>query len=92
MTSLISTTAETVLHATTILTHIYSDDNVLTINKVMHEDQAVTKATKTLSPQELQVKLLTDLAEEYKQQAKAIKTRQQLAKAQQKLMKAQRLR
>ena len=92
MTSLISTTAETVLHATTILTHIYSDDNVLTINKVMHEDQAVTKATKTLSPQELQVKSLADKAEDYKQQAKAIKARQQMAKAQQKLMKAQRLR
>ena len=92
MSSRISTASETVLQATPILTHIYRDDNVSTINKVVHEDQAVIKATKTLSPQELQVKSLTDKAEDYKQQAKAIKARQQMAKAQQKLMKAQRLR
>jgi hypothetical protein len=37
--SRISTASETVLQATPILTHIYSDDNVLTINKVMHQEQ-----------------------------------------------------
>ena len=89
MTSRISTTPEAVLQVTSILTHIYSDDNVLTINEVMHEDLAVSKATKTLSPQELQVKSLTDKAEDYKRQAKEIKARQQMAKAQQNLMKAQ---
>lgn len=44
--------------------------------------------TKTLSPQELQVKALADKAEDYKQQEKALKARQQMAKAQQNLMKA----
>lgn len=90
LTARITITAETVLKAISILTHIYGDGNVLTINQVMYEDQAVTKATKTLSPQELQVKSLTDKADDYKQQAKAIKAGQQVAKAQQKLMKASR--
>jgi phage shock protein A len=42
----------------------------------------------TLSPQELQVKALADKAEDYQQQEKALKARQQMAKAQQNLMKA----
>ena len=40
------------------------------------------------SPQELQVKALADKAEDFKQQEKALKARQQMAKAQQNLMKA----
>lgn len=50
---------------------------------------SVSEGTKTLSPQELQVKTLADKAEDYKQQAKAMKARQQMAKAQQDLMKVQ---
>ena len=46
--------------------------------------------TRVLSPQELQVKALADKAEDYKQQEKALKARQQMAKAQQNLMKASR--
>lgn len=53
------------------------------------QDVSVFEGTKTLSPQELQVKSLADKAEDYKQQAKAMKARQQMAKAQQDLMKAQ---
>jgi hypothetical protein len=53
-------------------------------------DVSVSEGTKTLSPQELQVKSLADKAEDYKQQAKAMKARQQMAKAQQDLMKANR--
>jgi hypothetical protein len=53
-------------------------------------DVSVSEGTKTLSPQELQVKSLADKAEDYKQQAKAMKARQQMAKAQQNLMKASR--
>ena len=49
-----------------------------------------TGGTKTLSPQELQVRALADKAEDYKQQEKALKARQQMQKAQQNLMKAQR--
>ena len=91
LTARISITAETVLKAMSILTHIYGDGNVLTINQVLSEDAEVTEGTKTLSPQELQVKSLADKAEDYKQQEKAMKARHQMAKAKQNLMKAQRI-
>lgn len=81
-------TADTYQHARMMLTRMYGDGNVLSINQVMAEDEEVTEATKTLSPQELQVKALADKAEDYKQQEKALKARQQMAKAQQNLMKA----
>lgn len=57
---------------------------------VQNHDVSVSEGTKTLTPQELQVKALADKAEDYKQQAKAVKARQQMAKAQQNLMKASR--
>lgn len=93
----ISTTARTTITADTLqqarlmLTCKYGEGNVLNINQVMAEKDGVTETTKTLSPQELQVKALADKAEDYKQQEKALKARQQMAKAQQNLMKAQRL-
>lgn len=83
-------TADTVQQAKAILTRTFGDGNVLNINEVMAEDEDVTEGTKTLSPQELQVKALADKAEDYKQQEKALKARQQMAKAQQNLMKANR--
>ena len=58
------------------------------LKSAQNHDASVTETTKTLSPQELQVKSLADKAEDYKQQEKALKARQQMAKAQQKLMKA----
>ncbi len=88
-----STTARTIITADTdqqaraMLKRIYGDGNVLGINQVMNEE-GVSEATKTLSPQELQVKSLSDKAQQYKEQAKAVKARQQMAKAQQDLMKA----
>jgi hypothetical protein len=60
------------------------------LKSAQNHDASVTETTKTLSPQELQVKSLADKAEDYKQQEKALKARQQMAKAQQNLMKAQR--
>lgn len=46
--------------------------------------------TRVLTPQELQVKSLSDKAAQYKQQAKVVKARQSVQKAQQNLMKASR--
>lgn len=83
-------TADTVQQAKLMLTHIYGASNVLNITLAMNEDEEVTEATETLSPQELQVKSLDDKADDYKQQAKAMKARQQMVKAQQNLMKANR--
>ena len=81
-------TADTYQQARMMLTRIFGDGNVLTVTQGMAEGEEVTEATKTLSPQELQVKALADKAEDYKQQEKALKARQQMAKAQQNLMKA----
>jgi hypothetical protein len=88
MTARTTITADTVQQAKLMLTRIYGVSNVLNITLTMNEDEEVTEATKTLSPQELQVKALADKAEDYKQQAKAMKARQQMAKAQKNLMKA----
>ena len=88
MTARTTITADTVQQAKALLSRTFGDGNVLNINQVMSEDEDVTEGTKTLSPQELQVKALADKAEDYKQQEKALKARQQMAKAQQNLMKA----
>lgn len=90
MTARTTITADTLQQAKLLLTRMYGDGNVLSINHVMAVGEEVTEATKTLSPQELQVKALADKAEDYKQQEKALKARQQMAKAQQNLMKVQR--
>ena len=82
--------ADTLQQAKTMITRIYGEGNVLTINQVVSEDEEVTEGTKTLSPQELQVKALADKAEDYQQQEKALRARQQMAKAQKNLMKASR--
>jgi hypothetical protein len=83
-------TSDTLQQARAMLTRMYGDGNVLNITQLVSEDEEVTEATKTLSPQELQVKALADKATDYKEQAKAMKARQQMAKAQQNLMKANR--
>jgi hypothetical protein len=83
-------TADTLQQAKLILTRIYGDGNVSIITQMMAEDEEVTEGTKTLSPQELQVQSLAKKAEDYKQQERALKARQQMAKAQRNLMKANR--
>lgn len=88
MTARKTVTADTFQQARMILSRFYGEGNVLKITQVMAEGEEVTEGTKSLSPQELQVKALADKAEEYKQQEKALKARQQMAKAQQNLMKA----
>jgi hypothetical protein len=83
-------TSDTLQQARAMLTRIYGNDNVFNINLVVAEDEKVTEATKTLTPQELQVKALADKAKDYQQQEKELKARQQIAKGQQNLMKASR--
>ena len=88
MTARTTITADSLQQARMMLTRIFGDGNVLSVTQAMAEDEEVTEGTKTLSPQELQVKGLADKAEDYKQQENALKSRQQMAKAQQNLMKA----
>lgn len=90
MTARTTINADTVQQAKLMLTLMYGDGNVLSMNQVMAEDKEVSEATKTLSSQELQVQSLAKKADDYKQQEKALKARQQMAKAQQNLMKASR--
>lgn len=90
MTARTTITADTLQQAKAMLTRMFGDGNVLNINQVMVEDGQVTESTNTLSSQELQVKALADKAEDYKRQEKALRARQQMAKAQKNLMKASR--
>ena len=85
MTARTTVTADTLPQARAMLTHIFGDGNVLNITQVMAEDEEVTEATKTLSPQELQVKALADKAKQATQQKKQIQARQAIAKAQEKM-------
>lgn len=88
MTARTTITADTLQQARAMLTHIYGEGNVLNINQLMAEDKEVTEATKTLSPQELQVKALADKAKQATAQKKQLQARQAMAKAQEKMREA----
>ena len=77
---------ETLSFARQIFQHKYGEKNVFSVTEV--KDCVIDEATKTLSPQELQVKSLADKAKSYNQQAKMLKARQTLAKSQLALSKA----
>ena len=76
---------ESLTYARLIFQHQYGVKNVLSVSELV---VVMDEATKTLSPQELQVKSLSDKAKSYNQQAKILKARQKLAKAEQGMMKA----
>lgn len=76
--------AESMAQAQFLMRHVFGKDAVVSIAQLpMHED--MSEGTKTLSPQELQVKSLADQAKRLSQQAKAMKSRQKIAKAQKEL-------
>lgn len=77
---------DSLTYALLIFQHKYGVKNVLSVSELV---EVMDEATKTLSPQELQVKSLSDKAKSYNQQAKMLKARQKLAKAEQGMMKAQ---
>jgi len=79
-------TADGITQARSMLTRIYGIGNVLSLQMVADED--VTEATKTLSSGELQVKSLADQSKRLNQQAKQLKARQELGKAQIDVIKA----
>lgn len=82
--------AESIAQAQVLLRHLFGKDSVVSIVQFpMHERMA--EGTKTLSPEELQVKSLADKANFYKKQEKVLKARQKIAKAQNTLIDAQRL-
>ena len=80
-------TADTFMSAKAMLAKTYGDENVLSLSQIANES-IVDEQTKTLSPQELQVKSMSDRAKQLTHQAKQLKARQTLQKAQQNLVKA----
>jgi len=80
-------TADTFMSAKAMLARIYGAENILSLAELTNET-VIDEQTKTLSPQELQVKSMSDRAKQLTQQAKQLKARQSLQKAQQKLVKA----
>lgn len=76
--------AESIAQAQFLIRHVFGKDAVVSIVQIpMHSD--MTEGTKTLSPQELQVKSMTDRAKQLNQQSKELKARQKLSKAQKQL-------
>ena len=81
--------ADTFMSAKAMLARIYGAPNILSLTQVTNET-VIDEQTKTLSPQELQVKSMSDRAKQLTQQAKQLKARQSLQKAQQQLANASR--
>jgi hypothetical protein len=81
--------ADNFISAKAMLAKIYGAENVMSLVQLTNET-VIDEATNTLSPAELQVKSMSDRAEQLNQQAKQVKARQSLQKAQQNLVKASR--
>ena len=79
--------ADTFMSAKAMLAKTYGAENVLSLSQIANES-IVDEQTKTLSPQELQVKSMSDRAKQLTQQAKELKARKSLQQAQQRLVKA----
>ncbi len=87
------TTAKTAVHADglmqarAILVRIFGEGNVLAVLEAQQMTE-IEEGTKTLSASELRVKSLADKAMKLKDQEKQERSRQSLAKAQQRMAKA----
>ncbi len=79
--------ADTFMSAKAMLAKTYGVENVLSLSQIANES-IVDEQTKSLSPQELQVKSMSDRAKQLTQQAKELKARKSLQQAQQRLVKA----
>jgi hypothetical protein len=75
--------AESLTQARALLCHLYGPKNILSVTPSLSEE-----GLKIISPQEQQVKSMSDQAKRLQQQAKQVKARNKLAKAQQQLVKA----
>ena len=82
-----SITADTFMSAKAMLAKTYGVENVMSLSQMTNEP-VIDEQTKTLSPQELQVKSMSDRAKQLTQQAKELKARKSLQQAQQRLVKA----
>jgi hypothetical protein len=78
---------ESLSYARQIFQHKYGERNVFSVSELNEQISEIEEGTKTLTPQQIQVKSLADQAAKYKTQEKQLKARQDLLKSQEKLRK-----
>lgn len=76
---------ESLSYARQIFQHKYGDRNVFSVSELNEQISEIEEGTKTLTPQQLQVKSLADQEAKYKKQKEQLQARQGLAKAQAKV-------
>jgi len=79
---------ESLSYARQIFQHKYGDRNVFNVSELNEQVNEIEEGTKTLTPQQLQVKSLADQAAKFKKQKEQLVARQSLAKAQAKVRDA----
>ncbi len=79
---------ESLSYARQIFQHKYGDNNVFNVSELNEQVNEIEEGTKTLTPQQLQVKALADKAKQINQQKKQLQARQAMAKAQEKMREA----
>ena len=86
-TARISITSDSFMSAKALLAKTYGAENILSLMQLTNEN-IIDEQTKTLSPQELQVKSMSDRANQINQQAKQVKAQKKLQTANTNLLKA----
>ena len=81
-------TAETSSHARLLLSKLYGTGNISNLSESSPEIEESGANTKTLTPQQLQVKSLADKAKQITQQKRQLQARQAMTKAQEKMRDA----
>ena len=79
---------ESLSYARQIFQHKYGDRNVSSVSELREQVNEIEEGTKTLTPQQLQVKALADKAKQINLQKKQLQARQTMAKAQQQMRDA----
>lgn len=82
---------ESLSYARQIFQHKYGDRNVSSVSELREQVTEIEEGTKTLTPQQLQVKALADKTKQINQQKKQLQARQTMAKAQQQMRDASKL-
>jgi small-conductance mechanosensitive channel len=79
---------ESLSYARQIFQHKYGDNNVFNVTELNEQVNEIEESTQTLTPQQLQVKSLADQEAKYKKQKEQLQARQAMAKAQKKMLDA----
>jgi hypothetical protein len=79
---------ESLSYARQIFQHKYGNNNVFNVSELNEQVTEIDEVTKTLTPQQLQVKSLADQEAKYKKQKAQLQARQTMAKAQEKMRDA----